>query len=87
VQKTGNRIRIIVQLIETEGGTHVWNGRHDGTIDDIFDLQDRITEQVAGALQPSIREVAGPRKVTTGAGRRPRWSEQPVGARGASTRA
>jgi adenylate cyclase len=55
VQTTGNRIRIIVQLIETEGGTHVWNGRHDGTIDDIFDLQDRITEQVAGALQPSIR--------------------------------
>jgi adenylate cyclase len=55
VQKTGNRIRITVQLIETEGGTHVWNGRHDGVIDDIFDLQDCITEQVAGALQPSIR--------------------------------
>lgn len=55
VQKAGNRIRIIVQLVETEGGAHVWTGRHDGTIDDIFNLQDRITEQVAGALQPSIR--------------------------------
>ncbi len=55
VQKAGNRIRITVQLIETEGGAHVWNARYDGTIDDIFDLQDRITEQVAGALQPSIR--------------------------------
>ncbi|MDQ3558211.1 MAG: hypothetical protein M3453_03305 [Pseudomonadota bacterium] len=55
VQKAGNRIRIIAQLIETEGGAHVWTGRHDGTLDDIFDLQDRITEQVAGALQPSIR--------------------------------
>ena len=55
VQKAGNRVRIIVQLIETDGGAHVWTGRHDGTIDDIFDLQDRITEQVAGALQPSIR--------------------------------
>jgi adenylate cyclase len=55
VQTAGNRIRIIVQLIETEGGMHVWAARHDGTIDDIFDLQDRITEQVAGALQPSIR--------------------------------
>jgi len=55
VQKAGNRVRIIVQLIETEGGAHVWTGRHDGTLDDIFDLQDRITEQVAGALQPSIR--------------------------------
>ena len=55
VQKAGNRIRITVQLIETEGGAHVWSARYDGTMDDIFDLQDRITEQVAGALQPSIR--------------------------------
>jgi len=55
VQKAGARIRINVQLIETEGGANVWTGRHDGTLDDIFDLQDRITEQVAGALQPSIR--------------------------------
>ena len=55
VQKAGNRIRIIVQLIETEGGAHIWTASHDGTIEDIFDLQDRITEQVAGALQPSIR--------------------------------
>jgi adenylate cyclase len=55
VQKAGNRLRITVQLIETEGGAHVWSARYDGTIDDIFDLQDRITEQVAGALQPSIR--------------------------------
>ncbi|MGA7390484.1 MAG: winged helix-turn-helix domain-containing tetratricopeptide repeat protein [Pseudolabrys sp.] len=55
VQKAGARLRITVQLVETEGGAHVWTARHDGTIDDIFDLQDRITEQVAGALQPSIR--------------------------------
>ncbi len=55
VQKAGNRLRITVQMIETEGGAHVWSSRYDGTMDDIFDLQDRITEQVAGALQPSIR--------------------------------
>jgi adenylate cyclase len=55
VQKAGNRLRIIVQLIETAGGAHVWSSRFDGAIDDFFDLQDRITEQVAGALQPSIR--------------------------------
>ena len=55
VQKAGNRLRIIVQLIETEGGAHVWSQRFDGAIDDFFDLEDRITEQVAGALQPSIR--------------------------------
>ncbi len=55
VQKAGNRLRIIVQLIETEGGAHVWSSRFDGAIDDFFDFEDRITEQVAGALQPSIR--------------------------------
>lgn len=54
VQKAGNRLRIIVQLIETEGGAHVWNSRYDGLLDEFFDLQDRITQQVAGALQPSI---------------------------------
>jgi adenylate cyclase len=55
VQKAGSRLRIIVQLIETEGGAHVWSSRFDGAIDEFFDLEDRITEQVAGALQPSIR--------------------------------
>jgi len=55
VQKAGNRLRITVQLIETVTGAHVWASRYDGTLDDIFELQDHITEQVAGALQPSIR--------------------------------
>lgn len=55
VQKMGSRLRIIVQLIETEAGAHVWSSRYDGTLDEFFDLQDRITQQVAGALQPSIR--------------------------------
>jgi len=55
VQKAGNRLRIIVQLIETEGGAHVWSSRFDGDVDEFFDLEDRITEKVAGALQPSIR--------------------------------
>jgi adenylate cyclase len=55
VQKVGNRLRIFVQLIETESGAHVWSSRYDGAVEEVFDLQDRITEQVAGALQPSIR--------------------------------
>jgi adenylate cyclase len=55
VQKVGNRLRITVQLIETEAGAHVWSSRYDGVLEELFDLQDRITQQVAGALQPSIR--------------------------------
>jgi adenylate cyclase len=55
VQRAGNRVRITIQLIETEAGTHVWAKPFDGSVDDIFELQDAITEQVAGALLPSIR--------------------------------
>ena len=55
VQKAGNRLRITVQLIDTTNGAHVWADRVDGSLEDVFDLQDRITERVAGALQPSIR--------------------------------
>jgi adenylate cyclase len=55
VQRAGGRVRITIQLIETEGDAHIWADTYDGSLDDIFDLQDQITEQVAGALQPSIR--------------------------------
>ena len=55
VQKAGGRVRITVQLIDTTNGAHVWADRVDGTLEDVFELQDRITERVAGAIQPSIR--------------------------------
>jgi len=55
VQRVGARVRITAQLIETAGGVHLWADKYDGSLEDIFDLQDRITEAVAGALQPSIR--------------------------------
>jgi adenylate cyclase len=55
VQRAGARVRITAQLIETAGGMHLWTDKYDGSLDDIFDLQDRITANVAGALQPSIR--------------------------------
>jgi len=55
VQKAANRVRITVQLIDATNGAHVWADRIDGSLEDIFELQDRVTERVAGALQPSIR--------------------------------
>ena len=55
VQKAGKRVRITVQLVDAVEDAHIWADRFDGTLDDIFELQDRITERVAGALQPSIR--------------------------------
>ena len=57
VQRAGGRLRITVQLIETAGGSHLWAEKYDGAESDIFELQDRITEQVAGALHPSIQRA------------------------------
>jgi adenylate cyclase len=57
VQQAGDRVRITVQLVETEGGAHIWAEHYDGRIEELFDLQDRITERVAGELQPSIRQA------------------------------
>ncbi|HEY5790246.1 MAG TPA: tetratricopeptide repeat protein [Gammaproteobacteria bacterium] len=57
VRKAGNRIRINAQLIEAETGGHLWNERFDGSLDDVFDLQDRITAGVVAAIEPSARRA------------------------------
>ena len=55
VRISGSRVRISAQLIDAASALHLWSGRFDGTVEDMFDLQDRIAEGVAGALHPSIR--------------------------------
>jgi len=55
VRKGGNKLRITGQLIEAESGTHLWAGKFDGELDDVFELQDRITESVVGAIEPSLQ--------------------------------
>ena len=55
VRKAGSRVRIGAQLCEVETGRHVWAERFDGELADIFDLQDRVTEAVVGAIEPSLR--------------------------------
>ena len=55
VRKGGNRLRITAQLIEAETGNHLWAEKYDGALEDVFDLQDQITEGVAGAIEPSLR--------------------------------
>src|SRR5215217_1113670 len=44
----------MAQLIDATTGNHIWGERYDGDISDIFDLQDRVTEAVVGAIEPSI---------------------------------
>jgi tetratricopeptide (TPR) repeat protein len=56
VRKAGNRVRITAQLLEAETGTHLWADRYDGGLEDVFDLQDQITERVVGLVEPTIRQ-------------------------------
>jgi TolB-like protein len=55
VRKAGNRVRIAAQLINSATGAHIWADRFDGTLDDIFDLQDRVASSVVGAIEPQLR--------------------------------
>ena len=54
VRKGGNRIRITGQLIEAESGNHLWAERYDRALDDVFAIQDEITESVIGCIQPEV---------------------------------
>jgi len=60
VRKAGDRVRVTAQLIDAETGNHIWADRYDGQLEEIFDLQDRITETVVGTLEPqlTLAEVA-----------------------------
>jgi adenylate cyclase len=55
VRKAGDRVRIIGQLIDATSGTHLWADRVEGKMNDVFELQDRVTESVIGAIEPKLR--------------------------------
>ncbi|WP_375776871.1 adenylate/guanylate cyclase domain-containing protein [Bradyrhizobium sp. ma5] len=54
VRKLGNRIRLTAQLIDSRDGSHLWADRFDGELDDVFDLQDRITREIVEALEVQL---------------------------------
>ncbi|MGH7076312.1 MAG: adenylate/guanylate cyclase domain-containing protein [Stellaceae bacterium] len=54
VRKAGNRVRITAQLIDASGGHHVWADRYDRALEDIFAVQDEITQSIIGAIAPGI---------------------------------
>src|SRR5712691_10476677 len=55
VRKGGGRVRITAQLIEPESGAHLWADRFDGSMEDVFDLQDKIAVSVAGIIEPALQ--------------------------------
>jgi adenylate cyclase len=57
VRKSGSRLRVNAQLIDADNGAHVWAGRYDGALDDVFEFQDRITETIVGIIEPNVRRA------------------------------
>ena len=57
VRKSGDRVRITGQMIDASTGTHLWADRFDGGLQDIFDLQDRVTAKVVGEIAPRLEQV------------------------------
>lgn len=56
VRRAGGRLRITTELTDAERGTILRADRYDGAEEDLFDLQDRIAEQVVAAVAPQLRE-------------------------------
>ena len=54
VRKAGDRVRIAVNLVEGHTGTQIWAGRFEGTLDDVFALQDKVALSVAGVIEPAL---------------------------------
>jgi len=57
VRKAGGRVRITAQLIDAQSGTHLWADRFDGSLEDVFDLQDKVASSVAGVIEPALRSA------------------------------
>jgi TolB-like protein/class 3 adenylate cyclase len=56
VRKSGVRLRITAQLVEAETGAHLRADKFDGALEDVFNLQDQITDRVVGIVEPSVRK-------------------------------
>jgi len=57
IRRAGSRVRFVAQLIDAESGAHIWVERYDRQLDDIFALQDEISQQVVGAIEPNVRHA------------------------------
>ena len=54
VRKAGGKVRITGQLVDSKTGAHLWAERFDGSLEDVFELQDQVTASVVGAVAPRV---------------------------------
>jgi len=57
VRKSGNRIRITAQLVEASTGFHLWSNKYDRELDDVFQIQDEISDEIANQLKSTLEGV------------------------------
>jgi tetratricopeptide (TPR) repeat protein len=57
VRRSADRVRVTGQLIDGATGAHLWADRFDGALEDIFELQDRVTMSVVGAIAPKLEQA------------------------------
>jgi TolB-like protein len=62
VRRAGSRVRIAAQLIDAITGAHLWADRFDGSLDDVFALQDRVASSVAGVVEPTLQAAETARR-------------------------
>ena len=68
VRRAPDRVRVTAQLIDAESGNHLWAERYDRNLDDIFDVQDEITDTIVATIEPEVvaserqKVERGPRK-------------------------
>jgi adenylate cyclase len=63
VRRAGSQVRIAAQLIDAASGAHLWADRFDGSLEDVFDLQDKVASSVAGVIQPALQAAETARSV------------------------
>jgi len=63
VRKARNRVRISAQLIDAGSGAHLWADRFEGSLGEIFELQDRVASSVAGIIEPALQAAEAARSV------------------------
>ncbi len=59
VRKAGDRVRVTAQLIDGTRGSHIWAEKYDSDLQDIFDLQDQVTQQVVATILTKIQTYVG----------------------------
>jgi TolB-like protein len=57
VRKAGDRVRITGQLVDGDTSAHLWADRFDGSLEDVFELQDQVTTRVVTAIAPKITQA------------------------------